>query len=53
MRQILFLDFAMATQAPATTKAWRVTGYDGFESLKFNEEPTPPVGDDEVLVKSV
>ncbi|KAK3177291.1 hypothetical protein K4F52_009901 [Lecanicillium sp. MT-2017a] len=42
----------MATQAPATTKAWRVTGYDGFESLKCNEEPTPPVGDDEVLVKT-
>jgi NADPH:quinone reductase-like Zn-dependent oxidoreductase len=37
---------------PKTTKAWRVQGLNGFESLKFNKEtPVPKVSDYEVLVK--
>lgn len=42
----------MDEAVPATTKTWRVTGYDGFDSLKFSEEPLPKVGDNEVLVRS-
>lgn len=37
---------------PKTTKQWKVTGYDGLESLQFMEEPVPELGDDQVLVKS-
>jgi hypothetical protein len=42
----------MSLQAPATVKTWRVTGYDGLDSLKLSEEAIPRIGDDEVLVKS-
>ena len=42
----------MGDTIPKTTKLWRVTGYDGFDSLKFTEEPVPELGDSEVLVKS-
>ncbi len=42
----------MGDSIPKTTKLWRVTGYDGFDSLKFIEEPVPELGDSEVLVKS-
>ncbi|KAJ9493241.1 hypothetical protein H2202_011300, partial [Exophiala xenobiotica] len=41
----------MGDSIPKTTKLWRVTGYDGFDSLKFIEEPVPELGDSEVLVK--
>ena len=39
-------------EIPQTTKLWRVTGYEGFDSLKFSEEPIPEIRDNEVLVKS-
>lgn len=42
----------MAEPIPKTSKQWRVTGYDGFDSLKFSEEAIPTIGDNEVLVKS-
>jgi hypothetical protein len=42
----------MAEAIPKMTKAWRVTGYDGFDALKLAEETIPDVADDQVLVKS-
>lgn len=35
-----------------TVKQWRVSGYDGFDSLEFSEASVPEFGDKEVLVKS-
>jgi hypothetical protein len=42
----------MGDSIPETTNLWRVTGYNGFDSLKFMEESIPELGDGEVLVKS-
>lgn len=42
----------MTEEVPKTIKVWRVTGYDGLDSLKYNEEPVPEIGDSQVLVKS-
>lgn len=39
-------------EIPKTVKQWNVTGKDGFESLKFSEQPVPELGDSQVLVKS-
>ncbi|KAL6828684.1 hypothetical protein V8C40DRAFT_196433 [Trichoderma camerunense] len=36
---------------PKTVKQWQVAEYNGFEGLKFSEQPLPEVGDNEVLVK--
>jgi hypothetical protein len=41
----------MAQDIPKTTKQWTVAGKTGFDSLKLTEEPTPQVGDSQVLVK--
>lgn len=41
----------MSQQVPVTTKQWNVTGKDGFDSLKFSEQPIPQLGDSQVLVK--
>ncbi|KAM0263360.1 hypothetical protein ACHAQJ_001216 [Trichoderma viride] len=41
----------MAEVIPKTSKVWRVTGYDGFDALKFTEENIPDVADNQVLVK--
>lgn len=39
--------------APSTTRQWKVEGYEGFDSLKFDEKATiPQLGDKDVLVKS-
>lgn len=42
----------MAEEIPKTSKQWRVTGYDGFDALKFMEEEVPILSDNYVLVKS-
>lgn len=42
----------MAQSIPKTVKQWNVAGKDGFESLKFSEQPVPELGDSQVLVKS-
>ncbi|EQL02864.1 Alcohol dehydrogenase superfamily, zinc-type [Ophiocordyceps sinensis CO18] len=39
---------------PKTVKQWNVTaqdGKDGFNALKYSEQPLPAVGDSQVLVK--
>ncbi|PQE03764.1 alcohol dehydrogenase protein [Rutstroemia sp. NJR-2017a BBW] len=42
----------MSQSIPKTTKAWRIHGQDGFESLKFNtEDKVPELGANDVLVK--
>ncbi|KAL1956440.1 hypothetical protein VTO42DRAFT_7327 [Malbranchea cinnamomea] len=41
----------MAESIPKTTKQWNVVGYNGFDSLKFSEQPVPELGDNQVLVK--
>ncbi|KAL6823648.1 putative alcohol dehydrogenase [Trichoderma camerunense] len=41
----------MAEEIPKTSKQWRVTGYDGFDALKFMEEEVPILSDNYVLVK--
>lgn len=42
----------MAEDIPKTSKQWRVTGYNGFDALKFTEEEIPILADNYVLVKS-
>jgi hypothetical protein len=42
----------MALSIPETTKQWNVTGTDGFDSLRYSEQPVPEFGDNQVLVKS-
>lgn len=42
----------MAQSIPKTTKQWNITGLDGFDSLKYTEQPVPDLGDNQVLVKS-
>lgn len=42
----------MAEPLPKTAKQWKVTGYTGFDDLKFTEEAVPEIGDSQVLVKS-
>ncbi|KAL6710200.1 hypothetical protein ACN47E_009146 [Coniothyrium glycines] len=38
--------------APTTTKAWKVEGKNGFDSLKFHEDAkVPEIGDKDVLLK--
>ncbi|KAM3069469.1 hypothetical protein ACMFMG_005574 [Clarireedia jacksonii] len=41
----------MSQSIPKTTKAWRIDGKDGFESLKLNTEEIPELGANDVLVK--
>jgi hypothetical protein len=41
----------MAQPIPKTTKQWNVTGIDGFDSLRYTEQPVPELGDNMVLVK--
>ncbi|KAL7943525.1 hypothetical protein V8C42DRAFT_109551 [Trichoderma barbatum] len=36
---------------PQTVKQWNVTEFNGFEGLKFSEQPLPELGDSQVLVK--
>ncbi|KAM0259852.1 hypothetical protein ACHAQJ_003096 [Trichoderma viride] len=40
-----------STQIPQTVKQWNVASFNGFEGLKFSEQPLPEVGDSQVLVK--
>lgn len=42
----------MDASEPKTTWQWNVTGQEGMESLKYTEQDIPPLGDNEVLVKS-
>lgn len=42
----------MDSTIPSTAKQWNVTATDGYDSLKFSEQPVPELGDSEVLVKS-
>jgi hypothetical protein len=42
----------MAQSIPKTTKQWNIIGQDGFDSLKYTEQPVPELGDNQVLVKS-
>lgn len=42
----------MAQSIPKSTKQWNVIGQDGFDSLKYTEQPVPELGDSQVLVKS-
>ena len=42
----------MAQSIPKTTKQWSIIGQDGFDSLKYTEQPVPDLGDNQVLVKS-
>jgi hypothetical protein len=42
----------MAQSIPKTTKQWNIIGQDGFDSLKYTEQPVPKLGDNQVLVKS-
>lgn len=42
----------MTEEIPKTAKQWRVTGYDGFDAMKFTEEEIPALADNYVLVKS-
>ncbi|KAK7409513.1 hypothetical protein QQX98_008297 [Neonectria punicea] len=41
----------MAQLIPKTTLQWNVIGLDGFDSLKYTEQPVPELGDNQVLVK--
>ncbi|KAJ8063417.1 hypothetical protein OCU04_008637 [Sclerotinia nivalis] len=42
----------MSQSIPKTTKAWRVQGQDGIDSLKYDTQVTlPELGDNDVLVK--
>lgn len=42
----------MTTTIPETTKQWTVVGRSGSDSLQYSEQPVPPLGDNQVLVKS-
>lgn len=37
---------------PQTVKQWNVVSHNGFDGLKFSEQPLPELGDSQVLVKS-
>ncbi|KAH6606886.1 alcohol dehydrogenase [Trichoderma cornu-damae] len=39
-----------STQIPQTVKQWNVVAFDGFDGLKFSEQPLPEIGDSQVLV---
>lgn len=41
----------MAFEIPKTVRQWNVTEGEGFEILKYSEQPLPQMGDSEVLVK--
>ncbi|OJD18772.1 hypothetical protein AJ78_01243 [Emergomyces pasteurianus Ep9510] len=41
----------MAQPIPETTKQWSLVSQNGFDSLKFTEEPVPELHDNQVLVK--
>ncbi|PGH29587.1 hypothetical protein GX50_07665 [[Emmonsia] crescens] len=41
----------MEQSIPKTSKQWSLAGQNGFESLKFTEEPVPELDDNHVLVK--
>ncbi|KAL6867010.1 NAD(P)-binding protein [Trichoderma novae-zelandiae] len=36
---------------PQTVKQWNVVSHNGFDGLKFSEQPLPELGDSQVLVK--
>lgn len=46
------LPLVMEQSIPKTSKQWSLAGQNGFESLKFTEEPVPELDDNHVLVKS-
>ncbi|KAK7429467.1 hypothetical protein QQZ08_004059 [Neonectria magnoliae] len=41
----------MAQPIPKTTLQWNVIGLNGFDSLKYTEQPVPELGDNQILVK--
>ncbi|KAK2733722.1 hypothetical protein FQN55_003177 [Onygenales sp. PD_40] len=41
----------MTSPIPKTTKQWKLVGQDGFDGLKYTEEPVAELGDNQVLVK--
>ncbi|PGH23219.1 hypothetical protein AJ80_02635 [Polytolypa hystricis UAMH7299] len=41
----------MAQSIPRTTKQWTVSGEDGFDSLRYSEQPVPELGDNQVLYR--
>ncbi|RFU79637.1 alcohol dehydrogenase [Trichoderma arundinaceum] len=41
----------MAHEVPKVVHQWNVTKGDGFDSLKYSEQPLPELGDSQVLVK--
>lgn len=41
----------MALAIPKAVYQWNVTEGEGFESLKYSEQPLPQLGDSQVLVK--
>jgi hypothetical protein len=41
----------MAFEIPKTVYQWNVTEGEGFESLKYSQQPLPQLGDSQVLVK--
>lgn len=42
----------MAHEIPKAAYQWNVTEGEGFESLKYSEQPLSQLGDSQVLVKS-
>jgi NADPH:quinone reductase-like Zn-dependent oxidoreductase len=41
----------MASEIPKFVYQWNITDGEGFESLKYSEQPLPELGDSQVLVK--